>query len=127
MPVIPRPAANSVLEQLCFNSIPGFTVRADFAGGELSSDFGAVVLDAVDHRIGLIDRLTAAISDSRDARYITHPLRDLLKQRVFQIASGYEDGNDADTLRADPLFKLATGRAPLDAGNPLTVAQRTPA
>ncbi|SDZ19126.1 hypothetical protein, partial [Nitrosomonas sp. Nm58] len=37
-------------EQLCFNSIPGFTVRADFAGGELSSDFGAVVLDAVDHR-----------------------------------------------------------------------------
>ncbi|SDI05869.1 Transposase DDE domain group 1 [Nitrosomonas sp. Nm132] len=69
MPAIARPAANSVPEQLCFNSIPGFTVRADFAGGELSSGFGAVVLDTVDHRIGLIDRLTAAISDSRDARY----------------------------------------------------------
>jgi hypothetical protein len=112
-----HPSANSTPEQLCFNSIPGFTVCADFAGGELTSDFGAVVLDAVDHRIGLIDRLTAAISDPRDARYITHPLRDLLKQCVFQIASGYEDGNDADTLRADPLFKLAAGRTPLETDN----------
>lgn len=117
MPATIRSSANSTPEQLCFNSIPGFTVRADFAGGELSSDFGAVVLDAVDHRIGLIDRLTAAISDPRDARYITHPLGDLLKQRVFQIASGYEDGNDADTLRADPLFKLAAGRTPLETDN----------
>jgi len=49
------------------------------------------VLGAVDRRIGLIDRLTAAIADSRDTRYITHPLRDLLTQRVFQIASGYEE------------------------------------
>ena len=114
-----RSSANSTPEQLCFNSIPSFTVHADFAGGVLSSDLGAVVLDAIDHRIGLIDRLTSVISDPRDARDITHPLRDLLKQRVFQIASGYEDGNDADTLRADPLFKLAAGRAPLETGNPL--------
>lgn len=112
-------SVHSTPEQLSFNSIPGFTVRADFAGGELSSDLGAVILDTVDRRIGLIDRLTAAISDPRDARYITHPLRDLLKQRVFQIASGYEDGNDADTLRADPLFKLAAGRAPLATDNSL--------
>lgn len=119
MPASTRPAANSTPEQLRFNSIPGYTVRADFAGGELSSDFGAVVLDAVDRRIGLIERLTAAITDTRDARYITHPMRDLLKQRVFQIASGYPDGNDANTLRDDPLFKLAAGRAPLDAGNAL--------
>jgi len=119
MPTRIRPAADSTPEQLRFLSIPGYTVRADFAGGELSSDLGAVVLGAVDHRIGLIDRLTAAIIDTRDARYITHPLRDLLKQRVFQIASGYEDGNDANALRDDPLFKLAAGRAPLDSNNPL--------
>jgi len=66
----------------------------------------------VDRRIGLIDRLAAAINDSRDPRYITHTLRELLTQRVFQIASGYEDGNDANTLRGDPLFKLAADRAP---------------
>lgn len=119
MPTCTRPAADFTPEQLRFNSIPGYTVRADFAGGELSSDLGALVLGAVDRRIGLIDRLTAAIADTRDARYITHSMRDLIRQRVFQIASGYEDGNDANTLRADPLFKLATGRAPLDTGNAL--------
>ena len=75
------------------------------------------MLGAVDRRIGLIDRLTAAIADSRDTRYITHPLRDLLTKRVFQIASGYEDGNDANTLRGDPLFKLSADRAPLDTDN----------
>lgn len=85
--------------------------------GELSSDLGAVVLGAVDRRIGLLNRLTAAITDSRDVRYITHPLRDLLTQRIFQIASGYEDGNDANTLRGDPMFKLAAERAPLDTDN----------
>uniref|UniRef100_E6QRP6 Transposase of ISCARN98, IS1380 family n=1 Tax=mine drainage metagenome TaxID=410659 RepID=E6QRP6_9ZZZZ len=112
-----RPAIHSTSEQLRFPSIPGYTVRADFKGGELSSDLGAVVLGAVDRRIGLINRLTAAIADTRDARYITHTLHDLLTQRVFQIASGYEDGNDANTLRNDPMFKLAANKAPLDPDN----------
>ena len=49
----------------------------------------------------------------------THSLRDLLTQRVFQIACGYEDGNDANALRHDPLFKLAAGRTPLDADQAL--------
>jgi len=57
------------------------------------------------------------IIDIRDTRYITHPLHDLLTQRIFQIASGYEDGNDADTLRHDPIFKLAANKAPLDPNN----------
>ena len=117
MPTCTRPVVDFTPEQLRFPSIPGFTVRADFKGGELSSDLGAVVLGAVDRRIGLLNRLTAAITDSRDARYITHTLRDLLTQRVFQIASGYEDGNDANTLRGDPMFKLAAERAPLDTDN----------
>jgi hypothetical protein len=77
-----------------------------------------LLLAAVDRRIGLIDRLTEAVSDSRRPSYITHSMRDLLAQRVFQIASGYEDGNDANTL-CDPLFKLAASRAPMDAYNVL--------
>jgi hypothetical protein len=113
---------NFTPEQLRFPPAAGFTIRADFTGGEVSSDLGALVLSAVDQRIGLIDRLAQAVADSRDPRYITHPLRDLLTQRVFQLASGYEDGNDANALRHDPLFKLATGRAPLDAGNALACA-----
>ena len=117
MPTCTRPAADFTPEQLRFPPAAGYTVRADFTGGEISSDLGALVLAAVDRRIGLIDRLAAAINDSRDPRYITHTLRELLTQRVFQIASGYEDGNDANTLRGDPLFKLAADRAPLDANN----------
>ena len=110
---------NSTPEQLRFPPTAGFTVRADFTGGAVSSDLGALILSAVDARIGLVERLTRAIKDSRDPRYITHSLRDLLTQRVFQIASGYEDGNDANALRRDPLFKLAAGRAPLDADTAL--------
>ncbi len=117
MPAAIRPAADFTPEQLRFSPAAGYTIRADFAGGEISSDLGALLLAAVDRRIGLIDRLTGAIADSRHASYITHPMRDLLTQRVFQIASGYEDGNDANTLRRDPLFKLSAGRAPLDSSN----------
>jgi len=117
MPTCTRPDVNSTSEQLRFPPAAGFTVRADFAGGEVSSDLGALILSTLDRRIGLIDRMTGAIADSRHASYITHPLRDLLSQRVFQIASGYEDGNDANTLRRDPLFKLAAGRVPLDTNN----------
>jgi len=117
MPTCTRPAADFTPEQLRFPPAAGYTIRADFAGGEISSDLGALVLGAVDRRIGLIDRLTKAIVDSRDPRYTTHTLRDLLTQRVFQIASGYEDGNNSNTLRGDPLFKLAAERAPLDTGN----------
>ena len=117
MPTRTRPAADFTPEQLRFPAAAGFTVRADFNGGEIASDLGALLLAAVDRRIGLMDRLTASIVDSRHASYIKHPLRDLLTQRVFQIASGYEDGNDANSLRSDPLFKLAAGRAPLDDDN----------
>ncbi len=111
--------ANSTPEQLCFPTTAGFTVRADFQGGEVSSDLGSILLSSLDRRIGLIDRITAAVADRRHASYITHPLRDLIAQRIFQIASGYEDGNDADALRGDPLFKLATARAPLAQDNDL--------
>lgn len=114
-----HPDAHITAEQLRFPPAAGFTIRADFTGGDVSSDLGALILAALDRRIGLIDRLTLAITDSRHPSYITHPMRDLLTQRVFQIASGYEDGNDANSLRRDPLFKLAAGRAPLDADNAL--------
>jgi len=67
----------------------------------------------------LIPRRVGAIHDKRHASYIDHPLADLLRQRIFQTASGYADGNDANTLRRNPMFKLAVGRAPLSDGNDL--------
>jgi Transposase DDE domain group 1 len=108
--------------QLCFPPIGGQTVRADFEGGALSSDFGALLLRGVDRQIGLTARLAAAIYDKRHQSYINHSLRDLLAQRIYQIASGYADGNDANSLRRDPLFKLGIERSPLDAEQDLASA-----
>jgi len=89
-------------------------VRAAFDGGALSSDFGALLLRGIDRQIGLTARLAAAVRDKRHPSYIDHPLRDLFAQRIYQIASGYADGNDANSLRHDPLFKLGVERSPLE-------------
>lgn len=104
----------STPEQLRFPPIAGYTVRADFAGGALSSDFGALLLRGIDRQIGLTARLAAAVRDKRHLSYIDHSLRALLAQRIYQIASGYADGNDANSLRHDPLFTLSVERLPLE-------------
>jgi hypothetical protein len=114
--------AYSTPEQLCFHPVAGHTVRADFQGGALSSDFGALLLRGIDHQIGLTERLAAVLHDKRHPSYIDHPMRDLLAQRIYQIASGYADGNDANSLRRDPLFKLGVDRLPLEAVQDLASA-----
>jgi hypothetical protein len=101
-------------KQLCFPPIAGQTIRADFEGGALSSDFGALLLRGIDRQIGLTERLAAAMRDKRHQSYIDHTLRDLFAQRIYQIAAGYADANDANSLRRDPLFKLGVERSPLD-------------
>jgi hypothetical protein len=113
---------HSTPEQLCFPPIAGHTVRADFEGGALSSDFGALLLRGIDRQIGLTERLTAAVHDKRHSSYIDHTLRDLLAQRIYQIAAGYADGNDANSLRRDPLFKLSVERLPLEPDQDLASA-----
>ena len=105
----------STPEQLSFHPVAGHTVRADFEGGALSSDFGVLLLRGIDRQIGLTTRLAAAIHATRHPSSIDHPLRDLLAQRIYQIASAYADGNDANSLRHDPVFKLGLERLPLDA------------
>lgn len=104
----------STPDHLHFPPIAGYTVQADFEGGALSSDFGALLLRGIDRHIGLTERLAAAVRDKRHPSYIDHPLRALFAQRIYQIASGYADGNDANSLRHDPLFKLGVERSPLE-------------
>jgi Transposase DDE domain group 1 len=99
--------------QLSFPPVAGHTVRADFEAGALSSDFGPLLLRGVDRQIGLTERLAAAVRDKRHQSYINHPLRDRLAQRIYQMASGYPDANDANSLRRDPMFKLGSERLPL--------------
>src|SRR3989441_10937249 len=112
----------STPEQLRFPPLSGYTVRADCEGGALSSDFGALLLRGIDRQMGLTERFAAAMHDKRHQSYIDHPLRDLLAQRIYQIASGYVDGNDANSLRRDPLFKLGVERPPLDPTHDLASA-----
>ncbi|WP_020681588.1 IS1380 family transposase [Marinobacterium rhizophilum] len=105
---------DSTQNQLRFPAIAGFTVRADFEGGALSSDFGPLLLRGVEQQCGLIGRLAEAINDRRHPSYIEHSVVDLLRQRIYQSACGYVDGNDVNSLRRDPVFKLALERTPLD-------------
>src|SRR2546423_11890650 len=93
-------------------------VDLDFDGGRLSSDPGLVLLKDPDEHLGLTHNLAAVLSDARDARRIHFTSEDLLKQRIFHIAAGYEDANDANTLRHDPIFKLLLDRLP-ETGAPL--------
>lgn len=87
-------------------------VAVDWDGGELSSDAGWLLLALVDRKLRLTARLADEIEDPRLAERVDHHLPALLQQRIFQIAQGYEDANDAQTLRHDPLLKVAVGRAP---------------
>ena len=73
-------------KQLCFPPLAGQTIRADFDGGALSSDFGALLLRGIDRQIGLTERLAAAIRDKRHQSYIDHSLRDLLAQRIYRCS-----------------------------------------
>ncbi len=88
-------------------------VHVDFSGGALSSDGGLLLLARLDHALGLTAAVAACCRDPRRTKSIQHSYLDLIRQRVYQIATGYEDANDAHTLRHDPALKLAVGRAPL--------------
>jgi hypothetical protein len=93
-------------------------ILVDFDGGRLSSDGGLILLGDPDDQMGLTRDLAAVLRDPRDPRRDDVTNHDLLKQRVFQIAAGYEDANDATILRHDPIFKLLRGRLP-ESGTPL--------
>jgi hypothetical protein len=80
-------------------------VSAD--GPRISSDGGAILLRQVDQRLGITDRMAGLLGDSRDPLRVRHSRREQLRQRVYQICLGYEDCNDANWLRHDPVLRLA--------------------
>ena len=93
-------------------------VSVGFDGGQLSSDAGVLVLRGVEKKLGLAARLASCIRDRRNPELIEHTLEEMLRLRMFAIAAGYEDADDCDSLRHDPIFKMAVGRAP-ESGDPL--------
>src|SRR5882672_386760 len=94
--------------------VQGKAVVARFDGGRLSSEGGLLALREIESRLGLADRLAACMKDPRAPERVVHRLAEIIRFRMLMIAAGYEDGNDADSLRADPMFKLALDRLPSD-------------
>ncbi|MGH7034030.1 MAG: IS1380 family transposase, partial [Stellaceae bacterium] len=93
-------------------------VSVGFDGGRLSSDGGVLLLRGVERKLGLARRLASCLRDKRDPDLIAHTIEEMLKLRMFAIAAGYEDADDCDSLRHDPIFKMAVGRLPRT-GEPL--------
>lgn len=96
---------------LRFGTAP-LPLEATFDGGRITSDGGLVWLAEVDRELGVCEAVGQHVPEWRGGLSIRHSLLALVRQRVYQIACGYEDQNDADTLRTDPLLKLVLGRLP---------------
>lgn len=87
------------------------TVTVDFEGGHISSDGGSVLLGRLDRSYGYTRRFVRCFTDHREPDLIEHPVLDLVRQRVYALALGYEDLNDHDQLRSDPLLAATCGKA----------------
>src|SRR5207344_1394725 len=92
--------------------VNGKALTARFDGGALSSDAGLLALREVERRLDVAGRLAACVADPRDPARTQHSVADILRFRMLMIAAGYEDGIDANALRADPVFKMALERLP---------------
>ena len=98
-------------EPLVFQEAHGRAVVARFDGGTLTSDGGAVLLREVERATGILRQVTACFTDHRDPTRVEHTVASQIAQRVYGLALGYEDLNDHDALRADPLLAVLAGSA----------------
>ncbi len=122
-------------KSLDFGSVEGRRLVADFGGGKMTSNAGALLLRQAARAMVLLERLSACFFDHRSAERIEHTLPVLLGQRIFALALGYEDLNDHDELRQDPLLAACLGRldgkrkgcAALAGRNTLNRLERSPA
>ncbi len=89
-------------------------VEAGFSAGQVSSDGGSLLLRETDRRINLLGRVACCFTDGRDAERIAHPVAEMLSQRIYGLALGYEDLNDHEQLRFDPLLAVLSGKRELD-------------
>ena len=89
-------------------------VVSQFDGARMTTDGGALLLRQADRKIGLLRRVAAGFTDGRDPERVEHPLPEMLAQRIYGLALGYEDVNDHEELRRDPLLALLAGKRALE-------------
>ena len=104
-PMLPLPGQSPVA---------GKKVVVKFDGGRLSSDGGILTLREIEGGLRVAEPIAACIEDPRAPRHVTHSMAEIIRFRLLMIAAGYEDGNDADWLRFDPMFKMALDLTPSD-------------
>lgn len=97
-------------EELAFPMVKRRKVSGCFGGGEITSDGGVLLTALADRKLGLTAALAKALPDERQAGRVTHSLRDLLRQRIYGLAQGWEDLNDHQRLRTDTALQTAVGR-----------------
>lgn len=97
-------------KRFAFETVERKSVVAEFDGGAITSNAGALLLGQLDHGLGLVRRLAGCFTDRRDPRFVEHRLETLLGQRIFGLALGYEDLNDHDELRKDPAMAALAGK-----------------
>ncbi len=105
---------DSMLPLPGLSSVSGKSVVVKFDGGLLSSDGGVLSLREIEQRLRVADRLATCLVDPRAPEQITHSLADIIRFRLLMIGAGYEDGIDANSLRSDPIFKMALDLTPSD-------------
>ncbi len=91
-----------------FTRVKRREVKADFNGGDVSTDAGLLLLREVDRRLGLTQSAAKVLADARQKGKVKHEAETMLRQRIFGLCAGYEDLNDFDTLRDDGLFQMVS-------------------
>ena len=104
----------TIAQTVLFPDLFNKPLVATFDQPHASSDGGAILLKAAEARYGVIDGFARCLVDDRQPGKVRHALEDLLAQRIFGLACGYPDANDADRLSDDPIHKLLLGRDPID-------------
>jgi hypothetical protein len=99
--------------ELPYNFYPSRSLVVKFSDLELSSDSGILLARQAEEKVKICHAISKCIKDWRDPRKITHTLEQLVSQRVYQLVGGYEDANDSNFLRHDPIYKMACNRLPV--------------
>ena len=109
---------NCTADLMTFGQLKRRKIEANFQGGAISSDGGFMLLRQLDRRLGLSKAVAQGLHDPRDPDRIVHTMQDLVAQRLYGMCCGYEDLNDHDRLRHDPLLQTAVGKVDALASSP---------
>ncbi len=103
----------TVAQTVLFSDLVARPVVVAFDQPDASSDGGAILLPAAERAVGVIGAMAAVMDDTRTTRRVRHSVHDLLAQRIYGLACGHADANDADALADDPIHKLLLDRDPI--------------